>query len=372
MSISGNLRTMEFADLLQWLAQGSKTGTLVIHDGQVEKRIFFEKGTIISTASSNPKEYLGQFLLSHGLIDEVMLAKAMEMQEENKVLLGKILATIGAISEEDLEHMLRLKAEESLYDIFTWPQGEFRFHDDELPEETMVPLNLNVTALVLEGAKRLDDWRRIRERIPSEQAVPVAIGELEAEAEDRVAQRILSLVDDDRTVEEIALHAHTGEYTVCRALFEQIEAGRLKVVRPRTVGGGEPPKGDVEAEALLAVAQDLLQTGEYERGLRRLRAALSLEPDSRKMQSAVADAERRIAERLEGEGVRLDAVPRLERSLEELTDVEIDPQQGFILTRINDSYDVQTILKISPMPQIDGWVVFWRLLKAGHISLEEP
>ena len=95
MSISGNLRTLSFTELLQWLSQGTKTGTLVVAREDVEKRVFFENGTIISTASNNPKEYLGHFLLSHGLIDEMILAKAMEMQEDSKIMLGKILVTIG-------------------------------------------------------------------------------------------------------------------------------------------------------------------------------------------------------------------------------------------------------------------------------------
>ena len=81
MGIAGNLKTMELAELLQWLSQGMKTGTLVVaHDG-VEKRVFFRKGTIVSSASSNPSEHLGHFLVSHGFIDEAQLAAAVRRQE---------------------------------------------------------------------------------------------------------------------------------------------------------------------------------------------------------------------------------------------------------------------------------------------------
>ena len=114
MSISGNLKTMEASELLQWLAHTGKTGTLAISDGRTEKKVFFDRGTVIMTASSDPKEYLGHFLVSHGLIDEVTLAEAMEKQESNKALLGKILVTSGAISEEALNRMLRLKVEAAI------------------------------------------------------------------------------------------------------------------------------------------------------------------------------------------------------------------------------------------------------------------
>ncbi len=82
------------------------------------------------------------------------------------MLLGKILSTIGAISEQDVHRMLRLKAEESIYDVFSWPEGDFRFLDQQLPTANMVPISIDVTGLVLEGMQRFDEWKRIREIDP--------------------------------------------------------------------------------------------------------------------------------------------------------------------------------------------------------------
>ena len=112
----------------------------------------------------------------------------------------------------------------------------------------MIPLAVNVTHLVLEGTQRMDDWNRMNDRIPSNQAVPVAVGELNPEhKEDRMGRRILDLVDDDRSIEEIALHAHTSEYQVCRTLFYQLEKGTLKMVRPRSLPS--PPTEPVLVES---------------------------------------------------------------------------------------------------------------------------
>src|SRR3954470_15078736 len=80
MGIVGNLKTMQLEELLQWLSQSKKNGTLQINNGKVEKKIFFKEGRIISSSSSNPEEYLGHFLVSHGLITEIELAKAIELQ----------------------------------------------------------------------------------------------------------------------------------------------------------------------------------------------------------------------------------------------------------------------------------------------------
>jgi hypothetical protein len=245
MSIAGNLKTMQLAELLQWLGQGSKSGTLVIDSGTVEKRIFFNDGRIVSSASTDPREYLGHFLVSYGFITEEELSKAVAMQEQSKMLLGKILTSIGAIAEEDLQRLLRQKAEEAVYDVFSWTEGEFRFLDGELPEHTMVPMSLEVTSIVLEGVQRIDEWERLREAIPSNKAIPVSVTDLLDDPKlSTGARQILGLVDDDRTIEEIQIQSHSSEYRVSKILFEQLQKRRLKIIRPRWNVAPDPPRAD--------------------------------------------------------------------------------------------------------------------------------
>ncbi len=330
----------------------------------------------MSSASTDPKEHLGHFLVSHGFITEMELANAIEMQERTGMLLGKILVTIGAISEEDLNRLLRLKAEEGVYDIFNWDEGAFRFLDGDLPEKTFIPLALDVTGIVLEGARRVDEWRRIREVIRSTQAIPVSVVEpLDDEGLSPAARKILELVDDQRTIEEISLQTHSSEFHVCRILFEEQQKKRLKIVNPR---GRRDPAAEpvtsqdsaVDAESLVATAAKHLDGNGYETALRHLRAARSLEPENKEVQAKVQEGEQRLKEALEKEGVTVNAVPELATNLQELTASKISPQEGFMLTRINGNYDIASIIKISPMPQLDALLVFWRLLKQGHIKLK--
>lgn len=371
MSITGNLRTMALPDLLQWASNGRKTGTLAIDNGTITKRIFFREGTIISSASSDPKEYLGHFLVSRGLIDELTLSKALEMQDESRTMLGKILTSIGALSAERLEEMLRLKAEESIYDVFTWAEGEFRFLEDDLPQYSMVPIELDVTSVVLNGTQRMDEWGQIRQRITSVRSVPVSVKPLVAADGDAVGARILALVDDDRTIEEIILQSHASEFTVCKLLYEQIVLGRLKIVRLR--GGGIGPNGnDVDATSLIDAARLHLEQEQYERALRHGRAARDLEPENAAVRRAVEDIEKAIQQAVAESGVSPDSIPRLNVDLDELIDVKITAQEGFILSRINGEYDLKTIVKISPMSSLEAEVVVWKLLRYGHVVLSKP
>ena len=74
MAITGNLETMSLAELLQWLANGRQTGTLIVNNGSVEKKIFLRDGSVLSSSSSDPRGFLGHFLVSKGVIGEDDLA----------------------------------------------------------------------------------------------------------------------------------------------------------------------------------------------------------------------------------------------------------------------------------------------------------
>ena len=390
MGIVGNLRTMQLDELLQWLSQSKKSGTLEINSGKVDKRIYFKDGRILSSSSSKPEEYLGHFLVSHGLISELELSKAIELQEKTRTLLGKILVTTGALREDDLHRMLRLKAEESIYDLFSWTEADFRFLDDVLPESAMVPMSLDVTAIVMEGVQRVDEWRRIRQVIPTLEAIPVTVRELDTENARPAERRILELVDDQQTIEEIRLQTHSSEFHVCRVLFEQHRLGTIKIVKPRwssappdgggPADGGGPSPGTttaaiaatLSATALLEAARLYLEQQSYEAALRHLRAARSLEPEDREVQAAMTEGEKQIRQQIERDGIKLAAIPKLAATMEQLTSAKISPQEGFMLTRINGTYDIQSIIKITPIPQIDALMVFWKLAKAGHILIGKP
>ncbi|MCG8456867.1 MAG: DUF4388 domain-containing protein, partial [Holophagales bacterium] len=238
MGISGNLETMQLAELLQWLSMGQKTGTLEIEKGppsNVVKRIFFDEGVIISSSSTDPGEYLGRFLVTHGYLAEEAVNQAVARQKAEKQLLGKILTSMGLISEDDLHQMLRLKAEESIYDVFTWPQGAFEFLDNELPEETMIRMELDVQWIVLEGTRRTDEWNRIQEVVPSPLCVPVLVADIDALELEDFDRSLLEWVDDQRSVEEISQGAMTNLFQVSELIAARVKDGTVKVVLPRII-----------------------------------------------------------------------------------------------------------------------------------------
>jgi len=372
VGFEGNLETMPVADLLQWAANGRLTGTIRISRGEITKMIYIEKGKIVSCTSTDPKEFLGHFLVSKGVINETDLQEACITQDRFSGLLGQILVKQGAINEETLEKMLRIKAEEAIFELFTWEEGHFVFRQDELPEFDLVPISLDVQGLVLEGMRRLDEWQRIREIIPSEQSVPVSIRSLidDGEELDSGTRSVLEAVDDDRAIEDICLQTHSSEFYVSEILYRKATQGKLKFVRPRSNSRVDLPAVGTDGGTMLGWARDHLATGELERCVRYVQAAVSLEPNDRNVREGAVSVEAEVRDQLAKEGVSFKRVPELAVELHELADLDLDPSEGFILSRIDGSSPLESIVKISPLPEIDALLVIWKLVQGGQLRLK--
>jgi hypothetical protein len=383
MPLSGNLQTMLPGDLLQWLSLGQKTGTLVISNGDVEKKIFFRKGRVISSASNSPREYLGQFLMSHGYLTEAELDKAMEVQRQSSILLGKILVMVDVISEQDLQRLMRLKAEEGIYDIFLWNDGEFYFLDGELPQMEMIPLQVDVTGIIMEGTRRVDEWNRIRETVPHEAVVPVPIKELDIEGLEEVEEPIVRAIDGKRTIADLVLESRSSAFTVSSTVCTLVRHDFVKLVDPsiqKMLKTAEPvpvvekaraefDEGD-EIQSLLGAAQASMKKGDYEKTQRLLKAAQNIDPNHPQVRSAIKGAEAVIMTELRKQGLTESKVPKVSKPLEEITQMNFSPNEGFILSRINGQWNIGSLIKISPIRETDAMLIFHKLWKDGIISLD--
>jgi hypothetical protein len=388
LGVSGNLKTMLPGDLLQWLSLGQKTGTLVVSNKAVEKKIFFKNGRVISSASNDPREYLGQFLMSHGYISEPELMKGMQVQAESGILLGKILVMIDVISEEELQRLMRMKAEEAIYDIFLWRDGEFRFIDDELPTQEMIPLQVDVTGIIMEGTRRVDEWQRIRLLIPSEALLPVAVKQIDEEVADRLhfddAQRtVVAAIDGKRNVADIVLESRSSSFLVAETLYRLVRESyiELREPTPEKAAAMAPPKlsakmpavaetPEDEVTALLNRAQQALRGRDYEKAQRLLKAAENLDPNHPKVRNSIKGAEAAIVSDLRTQGLHDSRVPTVAKSFDEIAKMNFTPNEGFMLSRVNGQWDIGSLIKISPIREPDALLIFYRLWKDGIIAFE--
>jgi cytochrome c-type biogenesis protein CcmH/NrfG len=272
MAIEGPLRELGIHDVFQLLDLSRKTGALRVTS---ELRgnagtIYFHEGTIIfAEIRSNPHP-LGALLLRTGKITEADLERARDMQtrQHDPRRLGEILVALGVLSVREVERQVRFQIEEVVFEVMSWGEGFFSFTEEavtSVPAEAAV--RISTEALLMEGARRIDEWSRIEKRVPHvgvlPQLAPASPGGeggldlLPAEWE------VLALIDGARDVRAIAQELGRSEFDVAKTLFGLDSAGVVVLLdsgaRPRERGSAaEVAELAGRAEAAL-VGRDLAQ-----------------------------------------------------------------------------------------------------------------
>ena len=273
MSLRGDLRTMALPDVLQWIASGRKTGTLHVERRSVQKRIILRDGNIFSSWSNDPRESLGQFLIRLRLVTEEQLFRALLGQEEKGRLLGSILVADGVLGEDDLRRALKAKAEETVYDLFLWPSGQFEFREGEFPE-IHISFESQVTPVILEGIRRVDEWQRIRAVFPNLETTFKVSGPPPAGA-DPVQKQVLALAAAGKNLAEMSLELRRSEFETAALVFDLHARGLLAVGQVRAGNPAADPVGAIQA--LLALAYQRLQEKRYESALKAYEDVLAVD-----------------------------------------------------------------------------------------------
>ena len=246
MAIEGPLRELGIHDVFQLLDLSRKTGVLRVtselrHNAGT---VYFEEGTIIfAEIRSNPHP-LGALLLRTGRISEADLERARDMQQRqgDPRRLGEILVSLQAITARELERQVRFQIEEVVFEVMSWREGYFSFTEGTLTEvPTEATVRITTEAVLMEGARRIDEWSRIEGRIPHLGVVPMLAppgagndGELDLLPPE---WEMLAMIDGKRDVRTIASELGQSEFEVAKKLFGLESAGIIALTDPGVARG---------------------------------------------------------------------------------------------------------------------------------------
>jgi tetratricopeptide (TPR) repeat protein len=144
--------------------------------------------------------------------------------------MGEILVDIGAVSEAELEDHVQAQVEEVVFELMSWQEGYFSFQEG-LPEgfSTGGVVRIPTEALLMEAARRIDEWSRIEARIPHLGLVPrfalpeeAGHGQLDLLAEE---WEVLAAIDGHASVRDIATALERPEFDVAKTVFGLASAG---------------------------------------------------------------------------------------------------------------------------------------------------
>jgi hypothetical protein len=157
MPIQGSLATMPMAELLMWISQFQKTGTLEIRTGKSVETMAFDAGALVFSSSSNPERTLGRLLIKYGIVTEEGHKRARELRKTKSVAVAKALVELEIVTEQQLARFLRKKAEGELYDLFDSHEGEFTFTECDLPNLELLPIRIDVSKMLLRVTQHKDE-----------------------------------------------------------------------------------------------------------------------------------------------------------------------------------------------------------------------
>jgi tetratricopeptide (TPR) repeat protein len=282
MAIKGSLREASLPDVLQLLSMGKKTGCLAVTHRNNFGYIYFDKGRISYASIVNRRDRIGDLLVKAGSITTEQLQKAIDSQgKQRDKRVGDLLVDLGFITREALHEHVRVQIEEAVYLLFTWNEGTFNFEADVHPERQDLLVSINPESLLLEGARRVDEWSLIEKKIPSFDMVfdadwrKLAASDLPLTVEQ---QAVLQHVDGRRDVTAVIEASGMVEFDVGKALYGLVTAGLVhRVGRNSRMNLQAIPEGKTEEHRNLGIA--FYRTGMLDEAMREFRHVLDVNAD---------------------------------------------------------------------------------------------
>lgn len=148
-----------------------------------------------------------------------------------------------------------LRGEHAVYEMAIWSSGAFSFNPgEETDEVTVHKSNAN---LMMEAARRLDEWRVLSRKIPSLDRVPYFLPRDRGQDQVTLSPHewiLVTRIDGRRSIEEIAASLQWAAFDVSKLLFGMITSGLVGLRAPGDLVGAEGERAGPSAITLLGLA----------------------------------------------------------------------------------------------------------------------
>jgi CheY-like chemotaxis protein len=234
--MGGDIAAIPLAEILQLLQLQRQSGVVRVSNGKSSVSISIRQGLIdFVQARGAAEEYrLGRYFVEKGAVTREQVDELLRTKVADGTLTGEAIVAAGHATAEDLREALAKQSSELVYDVLRWPYGRFSFTREGFPPEAeAAKLGLGIAGLVLEGFRRVDEWRLMESTIHFDQIVYVDANALGAIGEDRLTRTdklVLAAVDGGRTVNEVIKESAVGSFDAIKAVYQFLQS---RVIRPR-------------------------------------------------------------------------------------------------------------------------------------------
>jgi hypothetical protein len=362
MALSGDLGSIDLANVFQMLLLSQKTGTLSIRSREGRREIWFDgEGVLLPFDRDAWPIRVVRWLERTGVLTAEQVARAEGSVGVVERDLFTILLSMRVLTAEQITTAWRTLMEEEIYELFVDRDATFEFRESEPPTLPGKSIDeryrLSGNSLLMEAARRIDEWSFIRARVPSDRCVLEVAAPApalpEAECDDAMTA-VVGGIDGRSSVTAIVARTGLTRFLVAKKLALLVEL-RAAYEVPR--------------DALLDRARACLREQAAEQGLALLERALELGADDPAAHEMAALAHQslgrvgaasrhltRVADALERAGQRRaaaeaclrirDLVPTDVRCRERLVQHWIDDRTLFESTRYSGEVEALELAQI--------------------------
>jgi hypothetical protein len=256
MALQGTLKDFSLADIFQLIGLQKKTGVLTLKGQDETVTVSFLDGSVVASDSvpKRVEDRLGTVLVKSRQITQQQLQDALKVQKQTMKRLGTVLVAQKSVSQEAIREALRIQVTQSIFRLFRWRDGEYHFSQDQkldYDRDNVEPLTAE--SILMEGARILDEWPMIEERVGpfsgiyrKTAAAEKALSGAQKSgpvltAEDKT---VLHEVDGLRSVQDLVESTPYSEFDTSRVLYELIGRNMIERIAARPVA---PAAGQVAA-----------------------------------------------------------------------------------------------------------------------------
>ncbi len=240
MALKGNLRDFSTTQLLNLINLARKTGTLSIQTDDESAQMSFREGKLIYAYMGNENgNHLAQILQNSGKLSSEQ-AQVIQSHAEGKSdkEIGHLLVTARRVTQNDIIQSVRQNVLDTVYKLFTWGEGFFRFDANKLPNSGYITIPIDLESVIMEGSRRLKEWEILQDELPDLDVALRFTDRPDARLRNinlTVEEwRVVSFVNPRNSIRQIAKANNLSDFEIRRIVYGMLQAGLVEFVnRPK-------------------------------------------------------------------------------------------------------------------------------------------
>ncbi|MHC5063541.1 MAG: DUF4388 domain-containing protein, partial [Planctomycetota bacterium] len=280
MTFSGNSRGISLTDVLQNIAGNQATGTLQVKGRQGDRYLRIEGGAIAGFSMGQGKGLpIVERLCRMGYVEEKAVQRLLTRKKRSRKAASALLLEAKLISEDDLQAAVSEQIEECIFDLLQIKDAEFFFTEGAPPsrvfgiEQRQLSLKLLIGPILLEAARRNDEWQRISKIVTSERDLFVLLEGWEEFELEALQAEITPYLDGRTDIGDLMGLVRASRFDLMKAISDLCHLG---VARPST------------AEEIESAAREAMESGNGTEAVRLLQQALTIERSNRALREELA------------------------------------------------------------------------------------